>query len=153
MPSLSGVPAPFALLALSAVLNAGCHSQSRTADARRGDDTSQVAAVEIVQVREGALPLTERLTGTVRAAGEVGIFPEVSAPVAEVYVNNGDDVQKGDPLVRLRPTGAQSQLRQAQSGLNSARADLEQARATLREADTQLTRVQMLAERGLIKER
>jgi RND family efflux transporter MFP subunit len=94
--------------------------------------------------------LTERLTGTVRAAGEVGIFPEVSAPIAEVYVDNGDDVRRGDPLVRLRPTGAQSQLRQAQSGLSSARADVEQARATLREADTQLTRLQMLAERGLI---
>jgi RND family efflux transporter MFP subunit len=74
----------------------------------------------------------------------------VSAPIAEVYVDNGDDVRQGEPLVRLRPTGAQSQLRQAQSGLNSARADVEQARATLREAETQLTRVQMLAERGLI---
>jgi RND family efflux transporter MFP subunit len=104
----------------------------------------------VVQVREGALPLTERLTGTVRAAGEVGIFPEVSAPVAEVYVNNGDDVRQGDPLVRLRPTGAQSQLRQAQSGLNSALADVAQARATLREAETQWTRLQMLAEHGLI---
>jgi RND family efflux transporter MFP subunit len=140
----------FALLAFSAVLTAGCQGESSASDARRGNQASQVAAVEVVQVREGALPLTERLTGTVRAAGEVGIFPEVSAPIAEVYVDNGDDVRQGEPLVRLRPTGAQSQLRQAQSGLNSARADVEQARATLREAETQLTRVQMLAERGLI---
>jgi RND family efflux transporter MFP subunit len=148
MPSLS--TARFALLALATVLCAACQNQSSAADFRRGNDASQVAAVEVVQVREGALPLTERLTGTVRAAGEVGIFPEVSAPIAEVYVDNGDDVRRGDPLVRLRPTGAQSQLRQAQSGLSSARADVEQARATLREADTQLTRLQMLAERGLI---
>jgi RND family efflux transporter MFP subunit len=148
MPSLS--TARFALLALATVLCAACQNQSSAADSRRDNDASQVAAVEVVQVREGALPLTERLTGTVRAAGEVGIFPEVSAPIAEVYVDNGDDVRRGDPLVRLRPTGAQSQLRQAQSGLSSARADVEQARATLREADTQLTRLQMLAERGLI---
>jgi RND family efflux transporter MFP subunit len=109
-----------------------------------------VAAVEVVQARQGALPLTERLTGTVRAAGEVGIFPEVSAPVAEVYVDNGDDVRRGDALVRLRPTGAQPQLQQARSGLNSARAEVEQARATLKEAETQLTRTQVLAERGLV---
>jgi RND family efflux transporter MFP subunit len=150
MPLLSAARSRFALLALAAVLTTGCQSQSSASDSRRGNDAAQVAAVEVVEVREGALPLTERLTGTVRAAGEVGIFPEVSAPVAAVYVDNGDDVRQGDPLVRLRPTGAQSQLRQAQSGLNSARADVEQARATLREADTQLTRVQMLAERELI---
>src|SRR5688572_27446722 len=128
----------FALAAAAAILAAGCQGQSSASDSRRGTQASQVAAVEVVQVREGALPLTERLTGSVRAAGEVGIFPEVSAPIAEVYVDNGDDVRQGERLVRLRPTGAQSQLRQAQSGLTSARADVEQARATLREAETQL---------------
>jgi RND family efflux transporter MFP subunit len=109
-----------------------------------------VAAVEVVQAREGALPLTERLTGTVRASGEVGIFAEVSAPVAQVYVDNGDRVRRGDPLVRLRPAGTQPQLQQARSSLNSARAEVEQARAALREAETQLDRLEQLAERGLI---
>jgi RND family efflux transporter MFP subunit len=150
LPSLSDARARLALLVLAALLCTACQNQSRASDFGRGEDAFQVAAVEVVQVREGALPLTERLTGTVRAAGEVGIFPEVSAPVAEVYVDNGDDVRRGDPLVRLRPTGAQSQLRQAQSGLTSARADVELARATLREAETQLTRLRNLAERGLI---
>jgi RND family efflux transporter MFP subunit len=148
--SLSRARSRLGLFALAALLCTACQKQSRASDFRGGADAFQAGAVEVVQVREGALPLTERLTGTVRAAGEVGIFPEVSAPVAEVYVNNGDDVRRGDPLVRLRPTGAQSQLRQAQSGLTSARADVELARATLREAETQLTRLQNLAERGLI---
>ena len=148
MPSLPAVRSQFALLAFVVVHCASC--QNRPSEFHRADDAVQVAAVEVVQARKGALPLTERLTGTVRAAGEVGIFAEVSAPIAEVYVDNGDDVRRGDPLVRLRPAGAQSQLQQARSGLNSARAEVEQARATLKEAETQLTRIQLLAERGLV---
>ena len=112
MLSLAGARSRLALLALGALLSAACQNQSRASDFRRDNEGFQVAAVEVVQVREGALPLTERLTGTVRAAGEVGIFPEVSAPVAEVYVDNGDDVRRGDPLV---PVVTLSRLAQQRS--------------------------------------
>jgi RND family efflux transporter MFP subunit len=150
MPALQAARSRLIPALLLAALGTACQRQSPASDLGRENEVTQMAAVEVVQARTGALPLTERLTGTVRAAGEVGIFAEVSAPIAEVYVDNGDDVRKGDPLVRLRPPGAQSQLQQARSSLNSARAEVEQARATLREAEAQLTRIQLLAERGLV---
>jgi RND family efflux transporter MFP subunit len=140
---------PFALLG---VLCTGCQSAETAAtstDGRFARDT-QIAAVEVVRARQGGLPLVERLTGTVRAAGEVAIFPEIDGPVVEVYVDNGDAVRRGDPLVRLRDTGSQSQLDQARSGLAAARAEVKQAQAVVKEAETQFNRIQVLVDRGLM---
>ena len=59
-----------------------------------GRPTTVVPAVEVVQAREGAVPLRERLTGTVRASGEVAIFPDVSGPAVEALAQNSDAVRK-----------------------------------------------------------
>ena len=130
-----------------------CGACAPAGDPDRGADPRGdvvIPAVEVVQVRQGALPLRERLTGTVRAAGEVGIFPEINGPVEEVFVQNGDAVRRGDPLVRIRVTGSQSQEEQAQSAIVGARAEVRQAEATLKEAQTQFDRIAVLAERGLV---
>jgi multidrug efflux pump subunit AcrA (membrane-fusion protein) len=89
-------------------------------------DAAAPIAVEVVQVRQGAVPLSERLTGTVRASGEVAIYSETSGPVIEVFAQNGDSVRQGDPLVRIRSTGTRAQLEQARSAETAARAELGQ---------------------------
>ena len=65
-------------------------------------------SIEAVEARYGGLPLRERLTGTVRASGQVAIYPEASGPIVEVLARNGDAVQAGDPLVRIRAEGSRS---------------------------------------------
>jgi RND family efflux transporter MFP subunit len=107
-------------------------------------------AVEVVQARSGALPLSERLTGTVRASGEVAIYPEASGPVVEVFAQNGDAVRKGAPLVRIRTSGSRAQLQQARSNLAAARAELGQAETRVQELERQLNRFHVLIERGLL---
>ena len=107
-------------------------------------------AVQVVQAREGAVPLRERLTGTVRASGEVAIYPDVSGPVIEVLAQNGDAVTKGDPLVRIQTPRTRSQLTQARSALVAARAELRQAEARHRELAAEYERNASLAKRGLV---
>jgi hypothetical protein len=63
----------FLSVALSCLLTA-CGRES--ADQPGDVEAASVPAVEAVEARTGGLPLIERLTGTVRAAGEVAIFPQ-----------------------------------------------------------------------------
>src|SRR5690606_33996665 len=77
------------------------------------------------------------------------IYAEVSGQIVEVLANDGDRVQAGDPLVRLRDTDYRERLRQAESGLAVARARVQQAEANLTRVQATLRRVEAMAERDL----
>lgn len=119
-----------------------------------GENGSQfdqnIPAVEAVQARFGSLPLVERLSGTVKARNQVEIYPELSSLISEVFVENGDFVEKGDPLVKLEDTRFEEQLRQAESGYNINKARLRQAEAALVEVKSQYDRSKSLAGKNLI---
>ncbi|MGA1197001.1 MAG: efflux RND transporter periplasmic adaptor subunit [Candidatus Latescibacterota bacterium] len=107
-------------------------------------------AVEVVQARLGQLPLRERLTGTVRAGGQVVIYPEISGTVLEVLAENGDEVKKGDALVKIRAETSASQLRQAQADLARVLAERNRAQADLENEKGQFERTQTLAADSLV---
>src|SRR5690625_5019593 len=67
-----------------------------------GSPERVIPAVEIVQAQYGALPLEERLNGVVAARNQVDIYSDVSAPIEEIYVETGEYVEEGTPLLRLR---------------------------------------------------
>lgn len=110
---------------------------------------SVIPAVEVVQAQFGGLPLEERLNGIVRAANQVDIYPRISAPVEEIYVQNGDQVNRGEALIRLRDTEYRERLRQAEASLRINMAQRRQAQAALGEIESQLRRERILAERDL----
>lgn len=106
-------------------------------------------AVEVLQARTGALPLEERLTGQVIARNQTAIYPEVSGPIVEVMIEDGEHVEAGDPLVQIRDTEYRERVSQARSALEVARAQTRQAEANLEQLHTQMRRVEDLAERRL----
>ena len=118
-------------------------------EASAGVGNQLTPAVEAVKTRLGSLPLTERLTGVVRAINQVSIRPQVNAIITAVYVKNGDVVRKGDPLVQLRDTEFQEQLKQAKANYQIAVAQRKQADAKLQEVRNELKRTQSLADKGL----
>lgn len=109
-------------------------------------------AVEVVEARFGSLPLEERLSGVVTAGNQVEIYPQISAPIEEVYVENGERVEEGDLLVRLRSREFEDRLRQAQANLRINNARAKQAKAALDQLTAQLERQQELADRDLISD-
>ncbi len=135
---------------VGALVAAGCGGQTSGEPRPGGRPVSPVPAVEVVQAREGSLPLVERLTGTARASGEVAIFPEANGRIVEVLVNNGAAVTKGQPLVRIQTAESQPQLDQARSQLTVAEAQVREAEAVLSNLLRQLGRTTTLAERGLV---
>jgi len=118
----------------------------------QSSQNNAVPSVEAVQAQFGSLPLEERLSGIVRAQKQVEIYPRISAPVEEVYVQNGERVDAGTPLVRLRDTEYRERVRQAEANLRINNAQVKQAEASLREAQSQLRRERVLSERDLSSE-
>ncbi len=111
-----------------------------------------IPSVEAVQAQFGSLPLEERLSGIVRAGNQVAIHPRINSPIVEVYAQNGDYVQQGDPLVRLEDYEYRERLEQSRASLRINEAQMRQAEASLNEARNELRRQQTLAERDLISE-
>lgn len=111
-----------------------------------------IPAVEAVRAREGSLPLVQRLNGVVKAHNQVEIYPEISAIVTDVLAANGDEVRRGQPLVRLRDTEFRMRLTQARASHRIAEAQLRGALARHKEAEAEHARVRSLVAQGLASE-
>lgn len=139
--------AVFAMLALTwGVMTAGCSDDS---GARERQGEKLLPAVEAVQARFGALPLTERLSGVVKAKNQVEIYPEITATVIEVLAHNGDFVKKGQILVKLRDREFTERLNQAKAAHRIAEAQAKQAEAELKKIRSELSRTKTLSEKNL----
>lgn len=111
-----------------------------------------IPSVEAVQAQFGSLPLQERLSGVVRAQKQVDIYPRITAPIEEIYKQDGEPVEEGEPLVKLRDREFSERVRQAEANLRINQARVKQAEAALNEAQSQLRRQTILAERELSSE-
>lgn len=136
------------LLTIATLLTA-CGGQSDGSGGRFGQQEDETPVVEAVEVMYGSLPLEERLSGSVRARNQTEIFPEVAGTIGEVYVDDGDTVSAGDPLVKLRDRDFQERVRQAESGMQVAEARVRQAEANLTRTQASLQRMETIVERGL----
>lgn len=81
-------------------------------------------------------------SGTVQPVTEVKIAPEVSGEIRELVVEEGDSVQRGELLVKIRPDTWISQLERAQASLNQQRANLKSSEASLSRAEATFIRAE-----------
>lgn len=138
----------FSMLCVFVAVSA-CGNSDNNSGQNPYDDSDRTPTVEVLRSGYGSLPLEERLTGVVRARNQTEIYPEITAPVTEVYMNNGDKVKKNDPLVKLRDTEFKERLTQAEAGYRIAQAREKQALTSLNQLEVRLNRVTTLADRQL----
>jgi len=138
-----------AVFIAASLLWAGCSSTEGENNQNSDSSVGNIPAVEAVKAQYGSLPLSERLSGTVIAKNQVELFPEISGRIAEVLAQNGEKVEKGEPLVRIEDSQYREQVQQAQSALKVNQAQLKQAQANLKEIEAQYNRTKTLAEKGL----
>jgi len=136
-----------ALILLTAIACSG-----GSGDGGKKDGASLIPAVEAVQAKYGALPLTERLSGLVKAKNQVEIYPEISAPIVGVYVENGELVKKGQIIVKLRDKDLIERLNQAKAAYRIADAQTKQAAAELSKVQAELARVKSLSLKNLVSD-
>lgn len=121
-------------------------------DQQRNQGSVVIPAVEAVQSQFGSLPLVERFSGNVVSENQIELYPEVNAQIAEVYVENGDYVNKGDVLIKLQDEPLRRQFQQSEANLKINNARLKQAKAQLSTIETQYKRIQTLADKDLSSE-
>jgi HlyD family secretion protein len=139
-----------AAIAVFAVFMISCNGEEEGVD--NSSSAQVIPAVEAVQAQFGGLPLEERLSGVVSASNQVDIYPRINAPIEEVYVQTGQQVERGEALVRLRDNEYRERLRQAEANLRINLAQERQARASLGEIESEMRRQRILAERDLTSE-
>ena len=130
----------------------GCSSSSKDQGSSLAKDnaaTVPIPAVEAVQARYGRLPLIERLSGTVRAENQIAIHPDISAPITNVGVQNGDRVSKGQVLLRLREDEYQKQYDAAMAQLRLTEARVDQAKAAMEQVRSQYSRTLKLSKKQM----
>ncbi|MDX1638560.1 MAG: efflux RND transporter periplasmic adaptor subunit [Balneolaceae bacterium] len=133
---------------VAALLFISCSEEGSPGESR-GGSSSVIPAVEAVEARYGSLPLSERLSGTVIAENQVELYSEINGRIEAVLVNNGAEVEKGDPLVRLNDDQYAEQVRQAEAGYRISSARLKQAEARLKQLQAEYKRSKSLADRDL----
>lgn len=93
---------------------------------------------------------TVSATGKIQPEVEVKISSEVSGEIIELPIIEGQQVKKGDLLVRINPDIYQSSLNRSQASLQNVKANLSQAEASLKEAKASYERNKQLFEKGII---
>lgn len=104
--------------------------------------TQKVELKEIIE--------TVSATGKIQPEVEVKISSEVSGEILEMPFKEGEQVKKGDLLVRVNPDLIQSALSRSQASFQNVRANLEQAEATLKQAKADYDRSKGLFDKGVI---
>ncbi|MBX3408061.1 MAG: efflux RND transporter periplasmic adaptor subunit [Phycisphaeraceae bacterium] len=105
---------------------------------------SALTKVKLEGVERGDLTRSISAPGTVDARTRVKVSAQVSARITALPFREGQDVKKGDVLVRLDAEELQAQLDSARAGLRAEEARLEGAQASLAQARSELTRVRSL---------
>jgi HlyD family secretion protein len=99
--------------------------------------------VEVVPPERRAVMETVAASGQVSGRRESVVGSPVQGVVAELCVDEGDVVRRGQPLARIQNNVAQAQVRQAEQALRTARAQLVQTEAGARPSELQASRAQV----------
>lgn len=98
--------------------------------------------VELAKVKRVTIVEKVSASGTVQPVTEVKIAPEVSGEIIDLLIEEGDSVNRGQLLVKIRPDTWESQLERAQASLSQQRANLAQAEANLNASKAQFIRAE-----------
>ncbi len=106
--------------------------------------------VSITEIKKIDIVETVAATGKIQPEVEVKLSSEVSGEIIALPIKEGQQVDKGDLLVRINPDIIQSGLNRSQATLENVRAGLQQSEASLKEAQLNYDRNKGLFERGVI---
>ena len=113
-------------------------------------ETGNFKEVEITEVVKMDIVETVSATGKIQPEVEVKLSSEVSGEIIELPVVEGQQVEKGDLLVKVNPELYMSSLERSRAGLQNIRSGLAQAEANLKEAESAYQRNKSLFEKGVI---
>ena len=100
--------------------------------------------VAVENIEKRTIIETITANGKIQPEKEVKISPDVSGEIVELTVREGDPVQRGQLLLRIRPDTYISQRDRSLAAISSARARLAQSEAQFTQADLSFRRNKQL---------
>ncbi len=107
--------------------------------------------VEVQTEKIGKRDITQIVTGTgkIQAEKKVDISSEVSGEIISLPFEEGDEVTKGQLVVRIRPDAYYPQMRQQEAGIRVQESNLKAQEVNLHKNELELNRIKELFLKGL----
>lgn len=112
------------------------------------NDDSKI--VELSKVAQTTIVETVSATGKIQPEIEVKLSSEVSGEIIALPIKEGQQVKKGDLLVRINPDLYESGVNRSVASMSTTKAGLSQADAQVKEAKANYDRNQKLFDKGII---
>lgn len=112
--------------------------------------TETALMVETEKVERRTITETVSASGKIQPEVEVKISPDVSGEIVALLVKEGDRVEKGDLLIKIKPDIYKSILERSKASLNTAKANLAKSKAQLTESESKFNRNKHLYNEGAI---
>ncbi|MGK7914575.1 MAG: efflux RND transporter periplasmic adaptor subunit [Prochloraceae cyanobacterium] len=96
---------------------------------------AQAVPVKLQTLETSTLIDSTRYVGTLEARGRVNLAPRIDGRILKIFVNQGDRVTQGQPIVELEPTQQQEDVNAATQAVNVQKAAVVQADAQLKTAE------------------
>jgi len=102
--------------------------------------TKDLPKVEIEKVERRSITETVLASGKIQPEVEVKISPDVSGEIVELLIKEGERVEKGELLLKIKPDIYKSILERSKASVNTAKANLAKSKAQLSESEANFNR-------------
>lgn len=113
----------FSLLAISL---SGCNNASSKSDKATTADVLLIAPEDVVTIHTNTFASGPSITGSIQPERRADLRAEISSVVVQVFKENGEQVKKGDLLLRLDDTSIRDSVNSAQESERATAQSLEQ---------------------------
>jgi len=118
-----------AVLLFSLIMAYGC-GPGEEEDALSGEE--RFASVRVVKVNKGDIASYISVTGTLMPKKVSRLGPKIEGRIEKIYADEGDWVEKGQPLVKVEQNTYLIAAREAEAALKTDKARLEKAEVNLK---------------------
>jgi len=139
------------MVLLALLFSLGCQPEGQTQGEEMREESPPIPVV-VTPVIRGEITSYVEASGTIFPARESKIGSKISGKIEKIYADEGDMVQKGQPLVKLDQTDLIITQKQAEGNLRTAEARAEQARLNLEKIKKDWIRLSRLHQKGVISQ-
>ena len=112
--------------------------------------TEDLPKVETEKVERRSITEIVSASGKIQPEVEVKISPDVSGEIVELLIKEGDRVEKGELLLKIKPDIYKSILERNKASVNTAKANLAKSKAQLNESEANFNRNKRLYNQQVI---
>lgn len=114
-----------------------------------GGNKEEIILVQTEKAATRTITQVVSATGKINPVFQVKITAEASGEIVSLLVREGDDVKKGQLLLRIKPDIYEAQKNSAEARLAQAKANQSSTKAQLDKVESEYKRVQGLFQKGL----